>query len=1100
MKRTLFAFVLCASFALFVSATASDEEESAAGMTAGTFKGLEFRSIGPALMSGRIADIAVHPADFSTWYVAVGSGGVWKTTNSGTTWEPTFDGEASYSIGCVAIDPSNPNVVWVGTGENVGGRHVGFGDGVYRSPDGGASWENMGLTASEHISEIIVHPQDSNTVYVAAQGPLWSPGGERGLYKTVDGGATWTNVLSAGSWTGVTDVVMDPRDPDVLYAATWQHQRTVAAVIDGGPESGIHKTSDGGTTWTRLESGLPEGNMGKIGLAISPQNPDVVYAAIELDNRKGGLWRSADRGASWEKRSDAVSGGTGPHYYQELEASPHAFDRLYLMDVRIQVSDDGGTTFRRLEEEAKHSDNHALAFRPDDPDWLLAGTDGGLYESFDLAESWRFVANLPVTQFYKLAVDDASPFYSVYGGTQDNSTQGGPTRTDSVNGIRNADWFITLFADGHQPAVEPGNPNIVYSEWQQGNLVRTDRTTGGIVYIQPQPEPGDPPERFNWDAPILVSPHSPTRLYYASQRVWRSDDRGDSWSPVSPDLTRNQDRVLLPVMGRQWSSTAPWDFVAMSAYNTITSLAESPVAEGVLWAGTDDGLLQVSADGGANWRAIAVGSLPGVPKTAFVNDIKADLFDADTAYVCLDNHKYGDFRPLLVKTTDLGRTWTSLTGDLPGRHLVWRLVQDHVEKDLLFAATEFGVFFTVDGGVHWIELAGGLPTIAFRDLAIQRRENDLVGASFGRGLFVLDDYTPLRGASGEKLEAEALLFDPRPALWYVPRRTLGQDGQASQGGAYYVAENPPFGAVFTYYLKTGYQTLETTRRKAEKELEKEWKNTPYIGVEAMERERRQPEPVMVLTVRDASGEIVRTLTGPAGKGFHRVAWDLRYPSSTAIRTVSDEEGGGDRRRSTGSGFMAPPGRYSVTLATKLDGVVTEVAGPTDFEVRRIFEGVLEGTPPADTAAFMRRVAELERAVSAAAQSISIGFDRIGLLETALARSQAAPGSLDTELEGLKQRLYALEARLSGDPSMDMMGVAEVPTVGRRLRVASITDGQSDYGPTATHRRSLEIAEQEFSALERELRDLLEFDLPALEAKLEDAGAPWTPGRPLPEVD
>jgi photosystem II stability/assembly factor-like uncharacterized protein len=503
MRKLFILFVICT---LALPLAAAEEEEAAKGMTAKAFKGLNFRSIGPALMAGRIADLAIHPTDFSTWYVAVGSGGVWKTTNSGTTWQPIFDDEASYSIGCVVIDPSNPEIVWVGTGENVGGRHVAFGDGVYRSIDGGANWQNMGLEDSEHISEIIVDPTDSNTVYVASQGPLWSPGGDRGLFKTTDGGVTWTKVLSDGEWTGVTDVVMDPRDPQVLYAATWQHHRTVAAVIDGGPETALYRTDDGGATWTKLTKGLPKGNLGKIGLAISPQNPDVVYAVIELDNRTGGTWRTTDRGATWEKRSDTVSGGTGPHYYQELEASPHAFDRIYLINVRLMVSDDGGKTFRRVNERSKHGDNHALAFRPDDPDWLLAGTDGGVYESFDLAESWRFVANLPVTQFYKLAVDDSEPFYYVYGGTQDNSTQGGPTRTDSVNGIRNADWFITLGGDGHQPATEPGNPDIVYSESQNGVLHRVDRKTGGVVYIQPQPEPGDPPERFNWDSPILVSP------------------------------------------------------------------------------------------------------------------------------------------------------------------------------------------------------------------------------------------------------------------------------------------------------------------------------------------------------------------------------------------------------------------------------------------------------------------------------------------------------------------------------------------------------------------------------------------------------------------
>ena len=1098
MRKFFVLFVICA---LALPLAAAEAEKAEKGMSSKSFAGLEFRGIGPALMSGRIADIAIHPTDFSIWYVAVGSGGVWKTTNSGTTWKPIFDGEDSYSIGCVVLDPSNPEVVWVGTGENVSGRHVGFGDGVYRSLDGGKSWKNLGLEESQHISEIIVDPTDSNTVYVASQGPLWSPGGERGLFKTTDSGTTWTNVLSDGEWTGVTDMVIDPRDPKVLYAATWQHHRTVAALIDGGPESGLHKTTDGGATWTKLGGGLPKGNLGKIGLTISPQNPDVVYAVIELDNREGGTWRTANGGASWEKRSDAVSGGTGPHYYQELEASPHAFDRIYIIDVRMQISDDGGKTFRTMNEKTKHSDNHALAFRPDDPDYLLVGTDGGIYESFDLAKTWRFVANLPVTQFYKLAVDDDEPFYNVYGGTQDNSTQGGPIRTNSTNGIRNADWYITLFADGHQPATEPGNPDILYSEWQQGNLTRYDRTTGGIVYIQPQPEPGDPPERFNWDAPILVSPHSPTRLYYASQRVWRSDNRGDAWRPVSPDLTKNEDRILLPVMGRQWSSTAPWDLSAMSNYNTITSLAESPVQEGLLWAGTDDGLLQVSTDGGENWKAIAVGDLPEVPNTAFVNDIKADLFDADTVYVCLDNHKYGDFKPYLMKSTNRGASWTSLAGDLPDRHLVWRLVQDHVKKELLFAATEFGIFFTIDGGSKWFELEGGLPTISFRDLAIQRRENDLVGASFGRSFYVLDDYSPLREISEKVLEEEATLFPIRNAPWFVQKGTLGESGQSSQGGNYFVAENPPYGAIFTYHLGESLKSLEDARREGEKKLEKEWKDTPYVGFDKLEQERRQPMPTMVLTIRDASGEIVRTLTAPAKKGFHRVAWDLTYPTSSAIRGVS--EGGRGGPRSDGdpnSGFMAPPGNYTVTLSKKVDGGVTNLAGPVDFEVVRIFKGALEGTSPADSATFMKEVAALQRGVSAASQAAALGFKTVGYLEKALARSTVDPGTLDTELESFKQKLYEIEEALSGNRSRRSMGESTSPTVSGRLRVASMTNGLSDYGPTTTHRRAFEIAREEFATIEPKLRQLLEVDLPALEAEFEAAGVPWTPGRALPDVN
>jgi photosystem II stability/assembly factor-like uncharacterized protein len=1060
-------------------------------LSAATLKGLELRNLGPAFMSGRIADVAIDPRDAATWYVAVGSGGLWKTVNAGVTWKPIFDDQPSYSIGCVTLDPSNPNTVWLGTGENVGGRHVGYGDGVYRSDDGGASWKNVALKASEHVSKIVVDPRDSDVVFVAAQGPLWSAGGERGLYKTTDGGATWKKVLGAGDWTGVTDLVADPRDADVLYAATWQRQRTVAAYIGGGPESGVHKSTDGGETWTKLEGGLPGGNLGKIGLAVSPQNPDVVYAAIELDRRKGGVWRSADRGASWEKRSDAVAGATGPHYYQELYASPHAFDRLYLVDWRMQVSDDGGKTFRRLKDDNKHSDNHSINFRADDPDYLLVGTDGGLYESFDLGETWRYFANLPVTQFYKVAVDDDAPFYNLYGGTQDNSTQGGPSRTDNASGIANSDWFITVFADGHQPATEPGNPDIVYSEWQQGNLVRFDRKTGEIVYVQPQPEPGDPAERFNWDAPILVSPHDPKRIYYASQRVWRSDDRGDSWRPLSGDLTRDQNRLDFPMMGRQWGWDAPWDLDAMSAFNTITSLAESPKREGLLYAGTDDGLIQVSEDGGASWRKLEVQALPGVPAGAFVNDLKADLHDENTVYAALDHHKAGDFRPYLYKSTDRGRTWKSIAGDLPDRHLVWRMVQDHVQPKLLFAATELGLFVTLDGGTKWIELGGGVPTISFRDLAIQRRENDLVAASFGRGFFILDDYSPLRELSEAALAEEARLYSGRDAWWYIPRRPLGGPGAGEQGASFYLAPNPPFGAVFTYSLGEGLKTREAVRQEREKPLAKEGKDTPMPPIADLEAERREAKPEILLVVRDAQGNVVRRVSGPTSKGIHRVAWDLRRPETDAVTSL--EEGGGFFGP---TGALVAPGRYTVTLAKKVDGTITELGAPQPFEVVRLREGTLPGATPDAVGEFNARLAEANRLFSAADQAMHQAEERIALVAKALATS-TADAALTAELQAIRQELGDLAVELDGNPTLGTLSVPTPPTIGSRLQVAGIGVLFSTYGPTPTHRRSLEIAEQELAAFRPRLAKLVDERLPAFEAKLDAAGVPWTPGRPVP---
>ncbi len=1095
MRSMLLALALAPVLALApLRAGAEDDEAKAQAegpMASATFGAFEFRNIGPAFTAGRIADIAIVPDDPATWYVGVGSGGVWKTTNAGTTWTPVFDKQDVYSIGSIALDPSNPHAVWVGTGENVGGRHISWGDGIYLSLDGGKTWENKGLAKSEHISTIIVHPDNSDVVFAASQGPLWSSGGDRGLYKTTDGGETWKNVLSAGEWTGVTDVVMDPRDPDRLYAATWQHHRTVAAYMGGGPESGIHMSDDGGETWTKLAGGLPGGNLGKIGLAISPIDPDVVYAAIELDRREGGVWRSADRGASWTKMSDAVGGGTGPHYYQEIYASPHAFDRLYLVSNYSQVSEDGGKTFRRLNNNRKHVDDHAVAFRPDDPDYILFGSDGGLYETYDLEKSWRFINNLPVTQYYKVAVDDAAPFYNVYGGTQDNNSHGGPSRTDNINGIRNSDWFVTLFGDGHQSATEPGNPNIMYAQWQQGNLVRVDRTTGEIVYIQPQPAPGDAPERFNWDAPIVVSSHDPKRLYHASQRLWRSDDRGDSWTALSGDLTRNEDRLQLPIMGRKWSWDAPWDILAMSKYNTITSIGESAVDENLLYAGTDDGLLQMTEDGGQSWTSIPVTALPGVPEFAFVNDIKADLFERDTVYVALDNHKYGDYKPYLFKSTDKGKTWTSLAQTLPEGHLVWRIVQDHEQPNLLFAATEFGVFFSVDGGTKWVELNGGVPTISFRDLAIQRRENDLVGASFGRGFFILDDYSPLRSVSAESLEQNALLFPGRKAWWYIPQRPLGGgDPKANQGDGFFTAPNPPFGAVFTYYLKDGLKTLEAERQETEKPLVKDGKDTPFPGFERLEKERRESAPQVWLTVRDADGNVVRRLSGPTGKGFHRIAWDLSYPafqSPAGSRSGDDEDGG----------FMAPPGTYTVSLSMRVRGETMELVGPKSFEVVRMREGTLDGAAPEAVTAFWERLARLQRSVTAASRTISSLNDHMDMLKGAIGQSRSGLDSLEARWKVMRDELFALEEALDGKQSKDTIGELKRETVRDRLSAVTIGTVYSTYGPTKMHLKVIGYAEEEFEEIRVRLNTLKTDAIPDFEAALIEAGGPWVPGSPVP---
>ncbi len=1054
-------------------------------------KGLALRNLGPAFMSGRIADVAIHPKRPNTWYVAVGSGGVWRTDNAGTTWKPIFEDQGSYSIGCVTPDPSNPEIVWVGSGENVGGRHVGFGDGVYRSGDGGASWKNMGLSKSEHIGKIVVDPRNSNVVYVAAQGPLWSAGGERGLYRTKDGGTTWEKVLGGGEYTGVNDVVMDPRNPDVLYASTHQRFRTVAVLIDGGPESAIHKSIDGGTTWKKLTNGLPKEDMGKIGLAISPQDPDVVYAAIELAQRKGAFYRSANGGGSWEKKSDQVAGGTGPHYYQEIYPSPHRFDRVYFADVRLSVTEDGGKTFTVIEGRYKHVDNHIVAFSAQDPDFLLVGCDGGLYQSRDLGKTWKFIDNLPVTQYYKVAVDNAEPFYNVYGGTQDNNTQGGPSRTDNLHGIRNSDWFIVLGGDGYQPATDPGDPSIVYAHWQVGNLMRHDRVTGENVYIQPQPAKGEPSERYNWDAPILVSPHDSKRLYHGSQRVWRSDDRGDSWRAISGDLTRNIQRLQQPVMGRQWGYEAVWDLNAMSQYSTITSLSQSPLDENLIYAGTDDGLIQVTENGGGSWRKIE--KLPGMAPMFFVNDIKADLHDANTVYAAVDLHKTGDFTPYLFKSNDKGRSWKSLTNGLPPRHLVWRVVQDPVKPSLLFAGTEFGLFFSTNGGDQWSKLTGGMPNIPIRDVVIHKRENDLVCASFGRGFFVLDDLSPLREVSDAMLAEDARLFPVRKAWSYEPRAVLDDSEKASQGDGFFTAPNPPYGAVFTYYLKKEIRTRKEERKEKEKAAAKNG-GTPFPSWDSLREEELEEDPAMVLTVRDAGGKVVRRLSGPVKAGFQRVAWDLRFPAEQPWAERRNENQQDPR------GTLVPPGTYQVSLARRQGGVLTELGMTQSFEVAPLRQRGLKGADAQAVAVFQRETADLNRAALAARSAMDEASRQLKAMREALMRSTLADDATEREVREMERRVNDMRLKLSGNQTRDQFNEdVEVPII-RRLQVAMMGTSEASYGPTPTHKMSFDIAREEFEPLKRDLDALVHTQLPALERKLDAAGVPWTPGRGAEDLE
>ncbi|MEM6724122.1 MAG: glycosyl hydrolase [Bacteroidota bacterium] len=1075
MTRTLnvLLFLFCLALTSYAQpASTEDDQKKEQGAD---YSGLKFRSIGPAFMSGRIADVVIHPENENVWYVAVGSGGVWKTTNSGTTWNSIFDGQVSYSIGCVTLDPQDPEIVWVGTGENVGGRHIGYGDGIYRSGDGGKSWKNMGLKDSEHLSKIIVHPTNSNVIWVASQGPLWSSGGERGIYKTTDGGATWTQTLGDDEWVGATDLLIDPRNPEVLYAATWQRHRTVAGYLGGGPGTAIHKSTDGGETWTKLTNGLPGSKMGKIGLGISPQQPDVIYAAIELDRRKGGVYRSANQGGSWTKMSDAVSGGTGPHYYQELYVSPHEFDKLYLANNYMLESSDGGKTFTTMNESEKHVDNHAVAFKMSDPNYILVGCDGGLYESFDKTQNWKFVDNLPVTQFYKIAVDDAEPFYYVYGGTQDNNSQGAPSRTDNVHGIRNSDWFVVLGGDGHQPATEPGNPNIVYAQWQQGNLNRHDRITGENVYIKPQPKLGEKTERYNWDAPILVSPHDPKRLYFASQRVWKSNDRGDSWEAISGDLTNNLERIQTPYYGKKQKWDNAWDIYAMSNYSTITSLSESPQQEGLIYAGTDDGIIQVTEDGGTNWRKVNFSSIKGLPNTAFVNDIKADLYDANVVYAVFDNHKYGDYQPYLFKSSDKGKTWQDISNNLPDRTLLWRIVQDHEQPNLLFLGTEYGVYCTVDGTKTWSKLKGGLPNISVRDLAIQKRENDLVAGTFGRGIYILDDYSALRSLDTEQ---EAQLFPPRDGKWYKQRRILGGGKKASQGDNFFVADNPPYGVEFTYYLKEIYKSKAAQRKAEEKKIEKD---NGIVGVpewEVLEAEQQELKPGVSLFIYDDAGNIIKRIKGKNKKGISRISWNL---SSTSTATITDRN-----VERSGNGPMVEPGSYSAQLFKHIEGKYTKIGAPVSFEVKATPKGALAGSTPEAAAEHWQAIAALSTKVNDLGSDIRDTRDQVNKMLAAYNRAPKSDDNLHTELLQLRDQILAVEQQYGGSKARREVGEKnEYPSIRDYMWAAS---GSSTYGPTKAHMEYLGYANTLYTQMSKQLQQITDAIAP-MEGHLEQIGAP-----------
>jgi photosystem II stability/assembly factor-like uncharacterized protein len=1057
--------------------------------------GLRFRSIGPALTSGRISDVAVDPTNKKIWYVATAAGGVWKSVNAGLSFTPVFDGEGSFATGAITIDPKNPNVIWVGSGENNAQRVVAYGDGVYKSIDGGRSWRNMGLKESEHIGRILIDPRSSDVVYVASQGPLWSKGGERGLYKTTDGGTSWTRVLHVDDWTGVNDVQLDPRNPDVLIATTWQRQRRTCCFVAGGPGSGVHRSTDGGKTWVKSQTGFPAGDLGRIGLTISPANPNVVYAIADAAQGRGGFFRSTNGGVSWERMNAYQTGG---NYYNEIFADPLDVDRVYAADVIFQVTEDGGRTFRRVGELGKHVDNHSMWIDPDDTEHLIAGSDGGVYESWDRGRSWRFAANLPVTQFYRVTVDDLQPFYRVAGGTQDNFSMVGPSRTRTINGIRKADWVITQGGDGFGSAFDPSDPNTVYAQAQFGVLSRFNLATGDAMGIQPEDAADGPGLRWNWDSPLMVSPHSPTRIYFAAERLLRSDDRGNSWRIISPDLSRNIDRATLKMMDRVQGVDAVGRNASTTLFGNITTMAESPVQEGLLITGTNDGRVSITEDGGATWRSID--RFPTVPETTYVTKVAASHHDARTIYVVFNNHWTGDFKPYLLKSTDLGRTWTNITGNLPTRGSTWALAEDPVNRNLLFVGTEFGAFASIDGGARWIQIKGGLPTIQVRDMVIQPRHNDLVIATFGRGFYVLDDISPLRTLTPAIVAAAAHMFPARPALLYAQSAPLGLPGASFQGAGHYMADNPPFGATLTYYLRDDLKSRKAARRDADATAARNNQDATIPSWVDLKAEDREEDPAVIVEVSDAAGNRVRRLTGPASSGMHRVTWDLKYQPVDPVNGPPFAIDPEFPFFSAPAGPFALPGQYTARLYTRVDGVLSAIGAPTTFAVVDADPAGSRRNPR--TAAILAselRNAQLERSALGAGAYLNDLTGKLNFLRRAIDESPRSDSALVRQVRALQTRVLDLQERLNGDPTRGRRNESSPTGLLGRLQIAlSQSRGTTLEAPTEAQLAQLEIVRNALGTILADIRQFAEGEVRAVETAAEAAGIPWTAGR-LPQL-
>jgi photosystem II stability/assembly factor-like uncharacterized protein len=986
-------------------------------------------------MGGRIDDFAVLESDPRTIYAATASGGLWKTTNNGVTWQPLFDGQSTSSIGDVTLAPSNPDIVWAGTGEPNNRQSSSWGDGVFKSTDGGRTWNNMGLRETHHIGRIAVHPRDPDVVYVAALGRLWGPNNERGLFKTTDGGRTWRNVLFLDRDTGVVDVALDVESPETLYAAAYQRRRAAWGFNGGGPASGLYKTTDGGESWIKLSNGLPSGVTGRIGLDIYRGDTRVVYALVE--HKEGGIFRSDDKGFSWRRMSAA---NPRPMYYSKVRVDPRNDQRVWVLGASMHYSEDGGKTFRDDLLRSIHGDHHAMWINPDDSDHLIVGSDGGIHFSYDRGLSWDFVNTIPLGQFYEVAADMGKPYW-IYGGLQDNGTWGGPSATWNRLGVTNDDWVRVGGGDGFYVQVDPSDPDVIYAESQDGNIYRFDRRSGESKPIRPQPEDERERYRFNWNSPIFISPHGARALYYGGNRLFKSVDRGETWT-ATIDLTTSPDRSKMPIMGQAVGPETLSGNDGVSHFGTITTVSESSLKEGVLWVGTDDGCLQVSRDGGATWTNVA-SRLPGVPRGTYVSRVEPSHALEGAAYVALDGHRGDDFTPYIFYTADHGETWKPVHSNIPVGSTV-SVVREHPrEPRLLFAGTERGAYVSFDAGARWTLLESNLPMVPVDDILIHPRDNDLILGTHGRSLIVLDDIAPLEQLCRAGFDSPLILFDVREATVFNPSFHKG-----SLGDKFFVAANPPYGASVAYYLAED------------------------AGEDAQ------------LVISDAEGSAVRTLKGPKKAGLHRVVWDLRYEPPAGGETASSAPAFGLRQ-----GPSVIPGEYTVVLKAggrEAAGKIRVAGDPrisVSLEDRKAQRDAL-----LEAGALTSAVARVESAASALKRKLESA--------QALIKAPAAPPQALTEaLAGAIREVDAVRADLVGRPGGGFSPESMRASLRGRLMMAARTVGAATEAPSARSLADIAAAGKKLRELTDRLNAVIEQGLPRLNTLMAEAGIPHIPAEP-----